>query len=271
MLMDDLSCKEGNNSKACHLWTKSSKIMVDNDPYILYNKEMKNYASNLFKEAAERGYTSTEDKARYLTGHIFDNSPYGFREGTMEKNSIEIFNSFISDNKEEHFLMCSNKTILQRALLASQGIETRNHVYEIIPFSYPYKPRRSGAIVKMNDLTGWLVKPFVKAKLAPSFPHLTADVKICEEEINGKECQWITMDASMDSTKRLLEIRPIPDKNYYFSEKIIPTIESWKEDYIKTKPLVKAGTEIAEIPIAKDFVRMAFNTKWLQSFSPDRR
>lgn len=240
-------------------------VMVDGDPFIVYNDHMKIYASELFKEAEEKGYTSLEDKSRYLSGRLFEKSPYGLHEGSINKNAVDLFEGLVGDDVEEKYMICSNKTVLQRALLESQGIETRNHVFEIVPFSYPYKPRRSGTIVNMNDMTSWAIKPFVKTGMVPTFPHITADVKVCDDDLTRDNCKWVTMDASMDNTKRLLEIRPVPDKNYYMSEAFPKSITEWKDGYIETKPLIKTGLEMGDKPIMKDAVRVIFNTKWLRS------
>jgi hypothetical protein len=243
----------------------NGNIMVDEDPFIVYNDQMKIYASELFQEAEEKGYTTIEDKARYMSGRLFEKSPYGLHEGSVDKNALELFNGLIGDSVEEKYMICSNKTVLQRALLESQGVETRNHVFEIVPFSYPYKPRRSGSIVNMNDMTSWAVKPFVKTGLVPTFPHITTDVKVCDDYLEEEGCKWVTMDASMDNTKRLLDIRPVPDDNYYMSEAFPKSVNEWKEGYIETKPLIKTGLDIGDMPIVKDAVRVIFNTKWLHS------
>ena len=58
-------------------------VMVDGDPYIVYDGRMQSFAKKLFDEADELGFTSKEDKARYLTGRLFEMSPFGVYKGSM--------------------------------------------------------------------------------------------------------------------------------------------------------------------------------------------
>ena len=114
----------------------------------------------------------------------------------------------------------------------------------------------------MNKMTNILVTPGVRMGLVPLFPHIATDVWICDDEKNEEGCKWITMDATMDDTRRLLEVRPVPDNDYIGKEEYPATIQEWKDKNIRDSPFINLGLSVGDIPIIKDGVRMLFNTKF---------
>jgi hypothetical protein len=241
---------------------------MSEDPYIVYNDEMKAFAKKLFDEAEALGYTSIEDKARYLSGRIFEISPFGVYEGVMDKNAIELFDGLMSDDSAKHYLACVNKAILQRGLLESQGIKTRNKLMEVVPFTYAFKPSDNAEIKyipdvmkRMNDVSSLAIKPLVKSGLLFSFPHLTTDV--CTKENESGECEeWKTMDATFDDTTRMLKIKPVPDKRFSLYEDNPETIDEWYEEYVYTKPAITLLLKVGDKPPISDFINWVFNIFW---------
>lgn len=241
---------------------KKDVTMVGNDPFVVYNDEMKKYASDLFKEAESLGYKTKEDKARYLSGKLFEISPFGLHEGIMGKDAVDLFNGLMSDDENKHYMACVHKTIVQRALLESQGIKTRNHMYHIVPFSYPFKPVESETIRRMNTVARGIIKPLNQLGIAPTFPHMTTDIYACEDEENQKKCEWKTIDATFDDTTRFLKIRPMPDRSLDLGDGTPELIESWQKDHVDTNPLVSFLYNTGQTTPAKEALRVLFDVFW---------
>lgn len=241
---------------------------IDGDPFIVYNGKMKQFAQNLFTEAEKLGYSSMEDKARYLSGRIFELSPFGLHKNVTKKNAIELFDGLMSIDKEQHLMACINKAILQRGLLESQGVRTRNHMYQILPFTYAFKPDTnaptpflSETLKRMNVIMPPIIKPLVDLKIIPSFPHATVDV--CTRENERRECtEWKTLDATFDDTTRMLKVRPLPDDRYYLSESIPKTVTEWFDKYVRSSPIIKFLYENGENPPWNGLLNWVFQTLW---------
>jgi len=230
--------------------------MVDGDRYIVFNDAMKTFASTKFKEAEERGYTSTEDKARYLSGRIFEMSPYGiYNDGKslMDKNAIEIFDGLISDDPEKHYLACPHKAWLQRALLESQGVVTRNDAVNFIPGTYPLKPAASEQVKSKNTLLATIGTPL--ARLGLTLPHFATDAWICKDEVKQKECDWQTMDANFDDTTRMLKTKPEIDPGITFGVSHPATVDEWLKNYHYSNPLATVLFNLDENPLTKGAIR----------------
>jgi hypothetical protein len=243
-----------------HQKLSNGTVMVDNDPYVVYNDKMKNFAKKMFDDAEKRGYTSKEDKARYLSGKIFEMSPFGVYKDSMSKNAIELFDGLVSDDKEKHYLACVHKGIVQRALLESQGVKTRNDMFEIIPFTYPMKPVKSRRIKVMNDLVQPIGKQLAKGGF--NFPHFTMDAWICKDEEKQLECDWKTMDATFDDTTRLLEIRPEIDPKFIVGEDHPATVGEWRRKYLDSNDFITTLYKMAEDPATKGMFRKIFDDMW---------
>jgi hypothetical protein len=230
--------------------------IVDDDPYIVFNDKMKEFASTKFKEAEERGYTSTEDKARYLSGRIFEMSPYGiYNDGKslMDKNAIELFNGLMSDDKEKHYLACAHKAWVQRALIESQGVKTRNVSVNFIPGTYPLKPVASDEIRNKNAIIATIGKPLARVGL--SLPHFTVDAWTCKDENQQKECDWKTMDANFDDTTRMLKTKPDIDPDITFGESYPSSVKDWLQNNHYPNMLATTLYSLAENPLTKGVIR----------------
>ena len=235
-------------------------VMVDNDPYIVYNDRMKQFANKTFDEAERAGYKTKEDKARFLSGRIFEMSPFGVHQGSMEKNAIQLFDGLMSGDKEKHYLACVHKGILQRALLESQGIKTRNDMFAIVPFTYPMKPVKSDRIQLMNDIVNPVGKPLARAGLF--FPHFTTDVWVCKDEEKQIGCDWSTMDATFDDTTRMVKFKPEIDPKFIINEDHPPSVKEWRRKYLDSSEFITTLYAMAEDPLTKGIFRFAFKELW---------
>lgn len=244
-------------------------VMVDGDPYIVFNEKMKAFSKAMFDEAESRGHVSKEDKARYLSGRIFEMSPFGTHDGLREKNAIGIFEGLTSNDVEKHHLACVHKSIVQRALLESRGIRTRNSVYKMVPLTYPLKPIKSSSIQRMNDIMHPIGMPF--AKVGISFPHFTVDGWFCENEDKKEGCKWETMDATFDDTERMLNIRPEIDKDLVLSEDHPETVEKYWKKYLDLPPIIMSLYKITELPLVKGIVRSLFKKIWFDPLKEGNR
>lgn len=243
-----------------HQQLPGGTVMVDNDPYIVYDEKMRKFAKDTFDEAEKLGFTSKEDKARYLSGRIFEMSPFGVYKDSMKKNAIELFDGLMSKDPEKHYLACVHKGIVQRALLESQGVKTRNDMFEIIPFTYPLMPVKSQRIQIMNDAVQPLGKQI--AKTGFNFPHFTMDAWICKDDEKQLQCDWKTIDATFDDTTRMLKIRPEIDPKFIVGEDHPATVKEWKRKYLDSNEFITTLYGMAENPMTKDVFRALFKDMW---------
>ncbi len=234
-------------------------VVVNNDPFVVYDERMKIFAGNKFEEAARIGYTSKEDKARYLSGRLYESLRFCTQKGAMDKKAIDVFDDMLSSDEKRKCVACPQRATLQRALLESQGIKTRFVTFGFIPRTYPLKPMENEAVAKENDRLRALIRPLAGAGLLKPF-HLTVEGWFCDDDARQDRCSWKLVDSTFDDTTRLLKTRPVVDPDGTIGGQEYPqTFLEWKTRYHDANLPVKILNDVIEnVPIIGEAIQSVF-------------
>lgn len=192
-------------------------VMIDNDPFVVHDDRMKSFAKQKFDEAGRLGYTSKEDKSRYLSGRLYEATRFCTRKGAMDENAIQLFDDVTSGDEGKKCIACPQRAKLQRALLESQGVKTRFAMYGIMPRVYPLKPVPNDAVAATNGFLRVILKPLATIGVLKA-NHLTTEGWFCDDEANQQRCSWKLLDATFDDTTRSLKARPVIDPDNVIGE-----------------------------------------------------